>query len=91
MCADAAWLRRVAAKSIRAVTATMKLRPMKWTGTPSKKLFVISAIIGSQCLKRAQMKVVAPSSPPIFAPCATFLMTELREIIITAINAEFVG
>ena len=34
MCADAAWLRRVATKSMCAVIVTTKPRLMKWTGTP---------------------------------------------------------
>jgi hypothetical protein len=46
---------------------------------------------GSRFPKHAATTIVAFHSPPIFAPCATSLMTALREIIIIATSAAFVA
>ena len=91
MCADAFWWPRVATKSMRAATAIMTPRRMKLTVTPSKKWCALYATSASPCLKHVLMMHVALNSPPIFAPCATFLMIALREIITTVINAAFVA
>ena len=55
MCADAAWLRRVATKSMCAVIVTTTPRPMKWTGTR------VDLVFGSNSQLRALAEVYGSS------------------------------